>query len=119
MEEDNYGSVFKLDKEFLGAKYCSIFELYIVLKDKNTKLSKISNPQIDQIFNKTLQYVERFNKFGFPDNSDRAAAKAVELRRILENNRVDFSEVEKSQLMNLLPQKAEEAMSLIPTLNDK
>jgi DNA-directed RNA polymerase subunit F len=61
--------------------YCSIFELYAILKDKNTKLTKVSNPQIDQIFNKTLQYVERFNKFGFTESSDRAASKAVELRK--------------------------------------
>lgn len=44
-------------------------------------MTNISNPQNDQIFNKTLQYVERFNKFGFTDTSDRAALKAVELRK--------------------------------------
>ena len=60
---------------------CSIFELYTILKDKNVKLSKTPNPQINQIFNTTLQYVERFNKFGFPESNDKAAAKAVELRR--------------------------------------
>jgi hypothetical protein len=89
-DDENAGSYFKLDPgkmyiktilEFINADYCSIFELYVILNDKNTKLTKISNPQIDQIFNKTLQYVERFNKFGFTDTSDRAALKAVELRK--------------------------------------
>jgi len=72
---------FKFHIEFMNVDYCSIFELYAILKDRNTKLTKISNPQIDQIFNKTLSYVERFNKFGFTETSDKAASKAVELRK--------------------------------------
>ena len=67
--------------EFYGYDYCSIFELYAILSDKNSKLAKISNPQIDQIFNKTLNYCERFNKVGFTDTSDNAANRALELRK--------------------------------------
>jgi len=41
------------------------------------------------------------------------------INRILNKNNFGFSEVEKSQIMNLLPQKAEEAFCLIPSLRDK
>jgi len=51
------------------------------LKEINSKSSKTSNPQIDQIFNKTLKYCERFNKFGFTDNPERASEKAKEHRK--------------------------------------
>jgi hypothetical protein len=34
-------------------------------------------------------------------------------------SKANFTEVEKSQLMNLLPQKAEEAFNLIPSLRTK
>jgi hypothetical protein len=39
--------------------------------------------------------------------------------RILEENDLNLTNVEKSQLINLLPQKANEAFNLIPSLRDK
>ena len=39
--------------------------------------------------------------------------------RILEENELNLTNVEKSQLINLLPQKSEEAFALIPSLREK
>ena len=36
---------------------------------------------MDQIYNKTVNYVERFNKFGFYDDSNQGVTKAVEIRK--------------------------------------
>lgn len=38
---------------------------------------------------------------------------------MLEKSRVNFTEVEKAQILNLLPQKADEAYHLIPSLKEK
>lgn len=67
--------------EFMNGQYCSVFELYTILKDKNLKMSKISSSQVNPVFNKTLSYVERFNKFGFPESTDSAGLKALEIRK--------------------------------------
>lgn len=39
--------------------------------------------------------------------------------RILEENELNLTNIEKSQLINLLPQKAEEAFALIPSLANR
>jgi hypothetical protein len=65
----------------MNGQYCSIFELYTILKEKNLKMSKISSSQMNPVFNKTLSYVERFNKFGFPESTDTAGLKALEIRK--------------------------------------
>ena len=69
-----------LEKEFEEAPYCSVNELYGILKDKTLKLSKMTNPQIDQIFKKTLNYCERFNKVNF-ESLEKNSQKSQEIRR--------------------------------------
>ena len=83
-------------------------------------LSGISDilPNIDQIFKKTLNYFERFNKVNF-ESFEKNSQRSQEIRRILEENDLNLSSVEKSQLINLLPQKANEAFTLIPSLREK
>ncbi len=66
--------------EFIDAPYCSINELYGILKDKTLKLSKMTNPQMDKIFQKTLQYCERFNKINF-ETVEKNSQRSQEIRR--------------------------------------
>ncbi len=113
-ENDNY---FKLDKEFQGCESCSLFELYAILKDKITKKNG-SEQEINSVLTKTKNYAERFNKYGFPETTEKTSAKALNLRAILNTAQRKFTPVEKAQLLDLLPQTAEEAKELIPSLKE-
>lgn len=120
MDEDmdlnaNY---FKLDKEFQGCESCSLFELYAILKDKITKKNG-AEQEMNSVLTKTKNYAERFNKYGFPETAEKTSAKALNLRSILNTAQRKFTPVEKAQLLDLLPQTAEEAFALIPSLEDK
>lgn len=64
----------------MDVPYCSINELYGILKDKTLKLSKMTNPQMDKIFQKTLQYCERFNKINF-ESVEKNSQRSQEIRR--------------------------------------
>lgn len=110
IEDNNY---FKLDKEFANSETCSLYELYAIFKGSQ------KTDDLNPILSKTKQYAERFNKYGFPETSDKTSTKAIELRKILNPPRNKFSTVEKAQLLDLLPLKAEEAFCLIPSIRDK
>lgn len=112
IEDNNY---FKLDKEFINAETCSLFELYAIFKGSQ----KTDDQDLNPILSKTKQYAQHFNKYGFPETSDKTSTKAIELRKILNPSRNKFSTVEKAQLLDLLPLKAEEAFCLIPSIRDK
>lgn len=120
MDEDyeNPGNYFKLDKEFQGCESCSLLELYSIFKDKYTK-KIFEESEINPIVAKTKQYCEMFNKYGFPETSEKISAKALEVRKTLGDKNSPFTPVEKVQLIDLLPQRAEEAFSLIPSLQER
>lgn len=114
-ENENY---FKLDKEFQGCESCSLFELYAILKDKITKKNG-TEQEMNSVLTKTKNYAERFNKYGFPETTEKTSNKALNLRSILNTAQRKFTPVEKAQLLDLLPQTAEEAFTLIPSLEKK
>lgn len=80
---------------------------------KNQLLNLNSNP----VIYKTMQYVERFNKFGMVDDFNKGASKGSNLKQIIAKIGLDAEE--ESFLLNLLPMKAEEAFSLMPSLKEK
>ena len=81
-------------------------------------MSKIQLGQSNNsVFNKTLQYAERFNKYGYIEDFEKGAQKGVKIRKCLAEAKLDNDEEE--LLINLLPMKSEEAITLIPSLRDK
>lgn len=66
--------------EFINKRSVFINEVYLILKDK---VRDIGNLQSNSIFNKTMNYVERFNKFGIYDSQEKAIAKIREVRKYL------------------------------------
>ena len=120
MDDDLEGNVnyFKLDKEFQGCESCSLFELYAILKDKITKKGG-SEQEMNSVLSKTKQYAERFNKYGFPETTEKTSTKALDLRQILNTPQKKFTPAETAQLLDLLPQNASEAFALIPSLRAK
>ncbi|MCQ2815771.1 MAG: Rpb4 family DNA-directed RNA polymerase subunit [archaeon] len=96
---------------------CSYFEFYAILKDRSSQLTAIDYEK-NPILYKTKEYIERFNKYGFQETSEKSSSKAVELRKILEADD-KFERVEIAQIIDLLPQSADEAFSLIPSLKLK
>ena len=120
MDDDLEGNVnyFKLDKEFQGCESCSLFELYAILKDKITKKGG-SEQEMNSVLSKTKQYAERFNKYGFPETTEKTSTKALDLRQILNTPQKKCTPAEKAQLLDLLPQNASEAFALIPSLRAK
>lgn len=69
-----------------------------------------AEPELDEVFMKTLNYSKRMAKY-----KNRSAVRAV--RQLLSSK--PFHRFELVQLANLCPENAEEAKSLIPTLENK
>ena len=65
-------------KEFLNKDTYPIYDVYIFLKEKSLKVPSL---QTNQVFKKTLNYVERFNKFGIFEDQEKAVTKILELRK--------------------------------------
>lgn len=74
---------------------------------------------MNPIIVKTKEYIERFNKYGFPETAEKTSNKALDLRRILTVQNDKFSYFEIAQILDLLPQTSAEAFSLIPSLKEK
>ncbi len=91
-DNDFSGSYFKLDpgkfyfftKEFLNKDTYPVYDVYIFLKEKSLKVPSL---QTNQVFKKTLNYVERFNKFGIFEDQEKAVTKILELRKYILNNK--------------------------------
>ena len=119
-EEDDFNNTrVKLDKDFLESQYCTIYELQVLLTDKQNKISKtqLNSMNNNSVFTQTLEYAERFNKYGFVDDFEKGAQKGIRIRNILAEAKLDQDE--ESMIINLLPMKAEEAFGLMPSLKEK
>jgi hypothetical protein len=118
-DEDFDSTRIKFDKDFQDSQYCTIYELQVLLTDKQNKISKtqLNNMNSNPVFGKTLQYAERFNKYGFVDDFEKGAQKGIRIRNILSEGKLDVDE--ESALINLLPLNAEEAFGLMPSLREK
>ena len=107
---------FKLDKEFEKCESCTNFQLFAILKGKDSLLNE---SEINQTLGQTKAYIERFNKYGVPDSNEKLSTKAYYLRNLLWKPERKLSSFEEAQLIDLLPTSAEEAFSLIPSLKNK
>ncbi len=107
---------FKLDKEFEKCESCTNFQLFAILKGKDSLLNE---SEINPILGQTKAYIERFNKYGVPDSNEKLSTKAYYLRNLLWKPERKLSSFEEAQLIDLLPTSAEEAFSLIPSLKNK
>ena len=107
---------FKLDKEFEKCESCTNFQLFAILKGKDSLLNE---SEINPILGQTKAYIERFNKYGVPDSNEKLSTKAFYLRNLLWKPERKLSSFEEAQLIDLLPTSAEEAFSLIPSLKNK
>ena len=112
-ENDNY---IELTKEFEGgrAQPCSIIELISLFKnDEKSGVKPLDDIPVDKA---TKEYILLFNKYGISEN---VANKAYNIRRIFTSGDNKFNSYEATSLIDLVPTKAEEAFSLIPTLKKK
>ena len=109
-------NTFKLDKEFEKCESCTNFQLFAILKGKDSLLNE---SEINPILGQTKAYIERFNKYGVPDSKDKLSTKAYDLRTLLWKPEKKLCSFEEAQLIDLLPTSAEEAFSLIPSLKNK
>ena len=107
---------FKLDKEFEKCESCTNFQLFAILKGKESLLNE---SEINQTLGQTKAYIERFNKYGVPDSNEKLSTKAYYLRAVLWKPEKKLCSFEEAQLIDLLPTSADEAFSLIPSLRNK
>jgi len=93
----------KLGKDFNNASTLSIAEIDLILQVKTNESSYKTNP----IFEKTYDYVKRFNQFSKKE-------EVMQIRSVFENSKL--TDFECSALWNLCPENVEEAKALIPSL---
>ena len=87
------------------------FQVQILLDHRKTQNESAEDEQeFSDVFLKTLNYTSRFAKF---KNTENIAA----IRQMLDNKRIHKFEM--AALANLCPESAEEAKSLIPSLEGR
>jgi DNA-directed RNA polymerase II subunit RPB4 len=99
-EED--ASEMKLGPEFQN-ELCLLYPEVKILMEK---LKENNEANLGSSFDKTLVYVNHVCKFNNPDT-------LKEVRKVLSSTQLENFEI--AQLANLLPEKSEEAKSLIPS----
>ncbi|KZV74515.1 hypothetical protein PENSPDRAFT_194909 [Peniophora sp. CONT] len=104
VEEEDAGQL-KLGSEFNEAGCLLISEVRYLLENRDKAAPDTA------IFNKTLEYVKTFAKF---NTTDSAAAVRETLRR-----EEELTQFETAQIANLCPVDADEAKSVVPSLNNK
>lgn len=99
-----------------------------MISDPNSSINTEMNK--NQVLEKTINYVRKFNRYGSGIDSNQIASKAKEINRIIpikeqneQNNqneigesKIYFTNVEHAQIVDILPQSVDEAYSLIPSL---
>uniref|UniRef100_A0A0D6RA44 RNA polymerase Rpb4/RPC9 core domain-containing protein n=2 Tax=Araucariaceae TaxID=25664 RepID=A0A0D6RA44_ARACU len=112
-EEEENAAELKIGEEFLKAKCLMNAEVALILEKKYEQLQQATDDassQVSQVFEKSLQYVQRFSRYKNPD-----AVKQV--RDVL--SRYQLTEFELCVIGNLCPDTAEEARAMVPTLKSK
>ncbi len=105
-------NTFQLDKEFENCETCPNFQLFAIIKSNEILLK---DSETNPILRQTKAYIERFNKYGLSEMS----TKATDLKNLFNPLKDKLAHFEEAQLIDLLPLKAEEAYSLIPSLKEK
>lgn len=107
--EEEDAATLKFPKEFESAETLTISEVLKILESRKEQSDKTDSGQkLNEVFVKTLEHCKTFNRLG--DNKERIHA----VRRILQSKKLHKFEL--AQLANLLPDEAEEARTLIPSL---
>ena len=121
MESDNESqdknqNCIVLTKEFINNRCqpCSIIELISLFKNDEKNGLKLFNENI--VVRATKEYLNLFNKYGVCEN---VANKAYNIRRIFISKDDQFTSLEQTLLIDLVPSNVEEAFSLIPSLKKK
>ena len=126
-DEQSNGSenTIKLTKEFqdkIDKDQCQCISMVGVLaflkSDEQRKIKNIDNPHVKA----TKDYLETFNKFGVNQNNWKDVAYKVKASispKDKEKNEKKITDLEAALLINLTPQKPEEAFYLIPSLRQK
>ena len=99
IEEEDFNKGL-LGKDFIKASSLSIPEAYLALEREQRK----ANFRPNEIFNKTFEYLNRFNKYSNKD-------VVISIRSILDEYKME--EFEASALWNLCPESVEAAKILI------
>ncbi|WAR14795.1 RPB4-like protein [Mya arenaria] len=108
-EED--ASELQFPKEFENAETLLVSEVQMLLEHRKTQNESAEEEQeLSEVFMKTLQYTQRFSKF---KNRETIAA----VRNLLMSKKLHKFEL--AALANLCPDNAEEAKSLIPSLEGR
>ena len=125
-QEQEIEDFVELTPEFKNNRFCqpcSIIELISLFQNDEKNGAKPLDD--NNIVKATKDYVYTFNKYGFSEN---VTTKAYNTRRIFTNGKEndegkaqleEFSPIEQTFLVDLVPSNAEEAFSLIPSLKKK
>mmetsp|Transcript_38368 Transcript_38368/g.46288 ORF Transcript_38368/g.46288 Transcript_38368/m.46288 type:complete len:140 (+) Transcript_38368:202-621(+) len=109
-EDEEDASQLKLGPEFMNARCLMMSEVAIVLeKYQEQQAEQETNPAANPVFEKCLQYCKRFNRF-----ENHTAVSQV--RELLSS--AGLSEYEVGAIGNLVPENAQEAKVLIPSLEE-
>lgn len=107
--EEEDAALLKFPKEFENAETLTISEVLKILKNRQEQ-QKNSMQKLNEVFLKTLEHCEQFNRLG--DNKEQISA----VRRMLQTKKLHKFEL--AQLANLCPDSAEEARTFIPSLEN-
>ncbi|KAI8871400.1 RNA polymerase II, partial [Ramicandelaber brevisporus] len=110
--ETEDAAMLKLGEEFDKAECLMLSEVKLLLEaDRETKIKKSGEASLNEIFQKTLAYAQRFSTLKNEDT-------IKEVRSLLVEAEV-FKPFENAQLANLGCQDSDEAFALIPSLANK
>ncbi|CAH1723841.1 DNA-directed RNA polymerase II subunit Rpb4-like [Aphis gossypii] len=108
---DEDAALLQFPKEFENAETLLISEVNMLLKfRKNQNESAEEEQEFSEVFNKTLTYTEQCSKFKNKET-------IVAVRNLLASKKLHKFEL--ASIGNLCPQLADEAKSLIPSLEDR
>jgi len=112
-EEDVSDLVFP--KEFQNVETLLISEVHLLLENRKAQNENAEEEQeLSEVFVKTLNYTQRFSKF---KNREMIGAVRASLTAPVGNQQMHKFEM--ASLANLCPDTAEEAKSLIPSLQGR
>ncbi|KAF6016463.1 hypothetical protein EB796_025229 [Bugula neritina] len=108
--EEDAGEL-KFPKEFENAETLLVSEVHMLLDHRKKQNEEADEEQeLSKVFTKTLSYAQRFSKY---KNKETISA----VRELLRQKRVHKFEL--AALANLAPETAEEAKTLIPSMEDR
>uniref|UniRef100_A0A7N0TRG8 RNA polymerase Rpb4/RPC9 core domain-containing protein n=1 Tax=Kalanchoe fedtschenkoi TaxID=63787 RepID=A0A7N0TRG8_KALFE len=106
---------FRVLIEFLKAKCLMNCEVALILEHKHEQLQQMADDPMNQVFEKSLQYVKRFSGYKNPDAVRQFRDFQLDLfSEFL--SRYELAEFELCVLGNLCPETLEEAIVMVPSI---